>query len=333
MKKEPTSTHAKHAKLSYRNGARQLPVHSVTVVRSVVAHKSGNDLTSVVSFCSNTSSLGYSASSHRTNCRRVLPPVRGVTKQLGAGILYRSLRPPAKYTTPLSLTASVSAHWSVSLLGLPNMSLPGTGPAGNPRVPGASCWLPYRHQALPCVTARKVFSWPLPGVGLRRKIQRCTFHIWLNVRGKLTLSPKTEAGQDLLRLTRALWQVHTEADAATWEQQFQAWENQYNDFVKQRTYVRDPKPNQRRWWYTHGRLRSAYRQLKKLQEDQQLFTYVYNSTPRLPRTTNHMEGGINSQLRTKLKLHRGMSDEHQRRLVEWYLYSRTEGQKPTRNFL
>lgn len=165
------------------------------------------------------------------------------------------------------------------------------------------------------------------------KIQRCTFHIWLNVRGKLTLSPKTEAGQDFLRLTRALWQVHTEADAAAWKQQFQAWENQYNDFVKQRTYVREPKPNQRRWWYTHGRLRSAYRQLKKLQEDQQLFTYVYNSDPRLPRTTNHMEGGINSQLRTKLKLHRGLSDEHQRRLVEWYLYSRTEGQKPTRNFL
>ncbi len=44
-------------------------------------------------------------------------------------------------------------------------------------------------------------------------------------------------------------------------------------------------------------------------------------------------GGINSQLRTKLKLHRGMNEEHQRRLVEWYLYSRTNNQKPPRNFL
>lgn len=165
------------------------------------------------------------------------------------------------------------------------------------------------------------------------KIQRCTFHIWLNVRSKLTLSPKTAAGQDCLRLTRALWQIRTEDDVRAWEQRFQAWERQYGDFVKQRTYVRDPKPNQRRWWYTHGRLRSAYRQLKKLQDDQQLFTYADNPDPRLPRTTNHMEGGINSQLRTKLKLHRGLSDEHQRRLVEWYLYSRTERQKPPRNFL
>ena len=163
--------------------------------------------------------------------------------------------------------------------------------------------------------------------------QRCLFHIWLNVRSKLTLSPKTEAGQDFIRLTKALWQVHTEANVAAWQQQFRAWEKRYGDFVRQRTYVRDPRPNQRRWWYTHGRLRSAYRQLQKLQEQQQLFTYVYNADPRLPRTTNHMEGGINSQLRTKLKLHRGLSDEHRRRLVEWYLYSRTEGQKPTRNFL
>lgn len=165
------------------------------------------------------------------------------------------------------------------------------------------------------------------------RIQRCLFHVWLNVRSKLTLHPKTEAGQAFLQLTRALWDVRTEVDVVSWQQRFQDWEQRYGNFVKQRTYVRDPRPNQRRWWYTHGRLRSAYRQLKKLQEDKQLFTYVYHPDPRLPRTTNHMEGGINSQLRTKLKLHRGLSEEHQRRLVEWYLYSRTEGQKPPRNFL
>jgi DNA-directed RNA polymerase subunit RPC12/RpoP len=165
------------------------------------------------------------------------------------------------------------------------------------------------------------------------RVQRCLFHIWLNVRSKLTLRPRTEAGQTFLKLTRALWDVRTEMDVVAWQKQFRAWEQRYGDFVKQRTYVKDPRPNQLRWWYTHGRLRSAYRQLKKLQEDQQLFIYAYNPDPYLPRTPNHMEGGINSQLRTKLKLHRGMSDEHQRRLVEWYLYSRTEGQKPTRNFL
>lgn len=165
------------------------------------------------------------------------------------------------------------------------------------------------------------------------KVQRCLFHVWLIVRSKLTLNPKTEAGQALLALTRDLWAVHTALEATQWQERLQIWEKHYGEFVRQRTYIQDPQPHQRRRWYTHGRLRSAHYQLKKLAQQQQLFIYTVNPDPRLPRTTNHMEGGINSQLRTKLKLHRGMSEAHQRRLVEWYLYSRTEAPKPTRNFL
>lgn len=164
-------------------------------------------------------------------------------------------------------------------------------------------------------------------------VQRCLFHVWLNVRSKLTLSPKTEAGKALLALTRELWAVQTELQAVAWQTRLQDWEQLYGEYTCQRTYIQDPQPHQRRWWYTHGRLRSAHYQLKKLIEQRQLFMYALHPDPRLPRTTNHMEGGINSQLRTKLKLHRGMSEQHQRRLVDWYLYSRTEHQKPTRNFL
>lgn len=170
-------------------------------------------------------------------------------------------------------------------------------------------------------------SWP------ETAIQRCHFHVWQNVRTKLTLHPQTEAGQELLRLTRGLWQIYDIAHMEAWQARFKQWETSYGDFVKQRTYAQTLRAGKRHWWYTHGRLRSAYRQLSKLQTDQQLFTYVHNPGIQIPRNTNHMEGGINSQLRTKLKLHRGMNEEHQRRLVEWYLYSRTEGAKPPRNCL
>lgn len=109
----------------------------------------------------------------------------------------------------------------------------------------------------------------------------------------------------------------------------------YGDFIRERTYADNPRLGQRKWRYTHERLRSAYRQLAKLVRDEQLFSYLdeqllQQANQPIPRTTNYVEGGINSQLRTKLKLHRGMSKEHQRRLVEWYLYSRVESQKPTR---
>jgi len=169
----------------------------------------------------------------------------------------------------------------------------------------------------------------------KARIQRCIFHVWQNIRVKLTLHPQTEAGRALLQLTRDLWQVNTHEQATNWEERLEAWHKRYESFVRERTYIQDPKPNQRRWWYTHGRLRSAYYQLNKLLQDNQLFTYLETdlTAEPIPRTTNYVEGGINSQLRTKLKLHRGMSEEHQRRLVEWYLYSRTEDPKPPRKFL
>ena len=169
-------------------------------------------------------------------------------------------------------------------------------------------------------------------------IQRCHFHIWQNVRTKLTLHPKTKAGQQLLDLTKVLLKgIYTTKEAEAWERQLHAWGKKYNKLIRRRTYADSPKPGQHKWWYTHGRLRSAYKQLEKLVADNQLFTYLNEDLIKqigpIPRTTNFVEGGINSQLRTKLKLHRGMSQQHQQRLVEWYLHNRTNDPKPPRNFL
>ncbi|MBI4175059.1 IS1249 family transposase [Candidatus Berkelbacteria bacterium] len=167
------------------------------------------------------------------------------------------------------------------------------------------------------------------------KIQRCLFHVWQNVRAKLTLHPQTTAGQELLQLTRGLWLVNTTNHAWNWQRSLEAWFVRYGSFIQERTYFEQPISHRRRWWYTHRGIRSAYRQHKELVIADQLFVYLDRTLTDeiIPRTTNHVEGGINSQLRTKLKLHRGLSQLHQQRLVEWYLYSRMASQKPTRNCL
>ncbi len=163
--------------------------------------------------------------------------------------------------------------------------------------------------------------------------------MWQNVRTKLTLNPQTEAGKQLLQLARGLLKgLPTREQANLWIRYLKTWEQIHGGFLKERTYTENPKPGQRKWRYTHERLRSAYRQLAKLLREDQLFTYLdeqllQQTNQPIPRTTNYVEGGINSQLRTKLKLHRGMSEAHQRQLVEWYLYNRTEEPKPPRNFL
>ncbi len=170
----------------------------------------------------------------------------------------------------------------------------------------------------------------------KTRVQRCIFHVWQNIRTKLTLHPQTIAGVELLHLAKDLLRgIKTKDLTDQWKIKLQLWEQTYGDFIKERTYITNPVPSQRKWWYTHRGLRSSYKQLDKLLRDNQLFTYLETDLTKelIPRTTNYVEGGINSQLRTKLKLHRGMSEEHQRRLVEWYLYSRTKDQKPPRNFL
>lgn len=159
-------------------------------------------------------------------------------------------------------------------------------------------------------------------------VQRCRFHAWLNIKAKLTLRPVSQAGQDLLQLTRELQCIRTRRQARRWKRKLRQWHTRYQQYIDERTMQLHPRPRARRWRYTHERLRSAYRQLHKIADD--LLRSSYRPHPELPGTTNHLEGGINSQIRTHLKLHRGMTHDHQKVLVNWYLYTRTEGAKPTR---
>lgn len=162
-------------------------------------------------------------------------------------------------------------------------------------------------------------------------VQRCRFHVWLNTKSKLTLRPNSQAGQELLALSQVLPYVHTRRQARRWKQKLKYWHRKHASYVAERTVKDDPKPRARTWRYTHARLRSAYYQLNKQAED--LLRSSYRPNPELPSTTNHLEGGINSPIRTKLKLHRGMIKEHKMVLVNWYLYGRTEYPKPPRKCL
>ena len=162
-------------------------------------------------------------------------------------------------------------------------------------------------------------------------VQRCRFHAWLNVKTKLTLNPESKAAQELLQITRDLLHVKARNQARRWKHRLEYWHKKHKKLIDRRTVKYNPKQHERRWRYTHERLRSAYKQLHKITDD--LLRSSYRISPELPHNTNHIEGGINSQIRTKLKLHRGMPQAHQMRLVDWYLFSRTEEQKPPRKCL
>ncbi len=156
------------------------------------------------------------------------------------------------------------------------------------------------------------------------KIQRCVFHIIRQSKVWLTQSPKTQAGKKLLIIVKSLSQVHTKRQKRRWLRCFRKWMKRYEKFLKEKTYH---QKNSKKYWYTHKRLRAVRSLIKNSIND--LFTYV--SYSEIPRTTNHVEGGINSRLKDLLRVHRGLLSVHQQVMVAWFLASK-QGQKPTRNF-
>lgn len=154
-------------------------------------------------------------------------------------------------------------------------------------------------------------------------IQRCHIHVKRNIRTKLTRNPKTEAGADLKWLMSQLAEVNDEASMAIFIALFNELHAEHLNFLNERTLNTNPE-GRRKWWYTHGKVRSAYRQLDKLISDDQLFAFITHPELNLPNTTNGLEGGINSRLDELISRHRGLSLKRQQRLVDWYLDSRSE---------
>lgn len=154
-------------------------------------------------------------------------------------------------------------------------------------------------------------------------IQRCHVHVRRNIRTKLTLRPQSEAGKDLSWLVRSLKYVANEHDMAGFIALFDYLYDAHRVFLNEKTVNLD-STTRKKWWYTHRSVRSAYRQIDALITSGQLFAFILHPELHLPSQTNQVEGGINSPIQELLYRHRGMTQTHQERLVDWYLDSRTE---------
>ena len=153
------------------------------------------------------------------------------------------------------------------------------------------------------------------------KIQRCLIHIIRQASNWLTQNPKTKAGQELLVLVRQLSAIRTKRQKRRWVRGFKSWHRKHDHFLKERTYSLSG-----RWWYTHRKLRGTRSLLRNAIPD--LFRFV--TDPSIPRTSNHVEGGLNARIKELFRCHRGFSPTKKLALASWYLALR-QGQRPTRN--
>ena len=73
----------------------------------------------------------------------------------------------------------------------------------------------------------------IKSVWFNTKIQRCLFHVWMNVKQKLTLNPERQAGQQLLSLSKKLLKIKSIEQANNWQSKFKIWKDKYYECIVQ----------------------------------------------------------------------------------------------------
>lgn len=152
--------------------------------------------------------------------------------------------------------------------------------------------------------------------------QRCQAHIIRQALTWITKRPKTLAGRTLRVLALRLSRVETAHAAEQWIATLDRWHKEFKPFLSEKT--RGPNG---RWWYTHKYLRWATGLL--IGAIPEAFTFTVAS--KVPKTSNHVEGGLNAQLKERLERHRGLPSERQRALVALFLNDWNRRKSCTRN--
>jgi len=135
-------------------------------------------------------------------------------------------------------------------------------------------------------------------------VQMCHFHQKQIVKRYLTSNPKTVASRELKNIVYFL----TKTNQKNFTAELKHWFEKHKDFLKQKT----TNPQSGRWFYTHKRLRAAYRSLQT--NLPYLFTYQKYPELKIPNTTNSMDGYFNI-LKSLLNVHRGLNLKRRKRLV------------------
>mgnify|MGYP004443776181 CR=1 FL=1 len=164
------------------------------------------------------------------------------------------------------------------------------------------------------------------------KIQRCLFHVYLTIKNATTLHPRLLAGQELLMIGRRLLHIKTLDHARQWLVMYNTWYDKWEHWLKQQTLVNT------RYQDTHAKLAQAARSMNTLIRQGQMFTnlqpeYLFSYKDTVITTNNQIEGGVNTQLRSLLRAHRGTSLNRQIKTVFWYCYTHSTASQDPHEYL
>lgn len=139
-------------------------------------------------------------------------------------------------------------------------------------------------------------------------VQMCQFHQVAIIRRYLTKRPKLKASQELMDVVELLKQTDKDSFVGLLNE----WHNNWSAFLNERSV----NPKTGKSFYTHKKLRSAYRSLKN--NLLWLFTWYDNIDLKIPNTTNAIDGHF-ADLKNKLRNHNGLSLKRKMKFIEEFL--------------
>jgi len=142
-------------------------------------------------------------------------------------------------------------------------------------------------------------------------VQMCHFHQKRIIQRYITLRPKLEASQKFKKIMSRL----KYSDEVRFTKALDIWYLEYKDFLNEITI----HPESGKESYTHKKLVAAHRSIRK--NLPLLFTYKNYKELSIQNTTNLIEGGVFSQLKILIKIHRGLSKNLKLKIVDDYLVS------------
>lgn len=135
-------------------------------------------------------------------------------------------------------------------------------------------------------------------------VQMCHFHQKRIINKYLTTRPKLLASQELRLIAKTIPSSNEERLSQGLNNWFKKWQ----EFLKQKT----TDQNTGRWFYTHKRIRSAYRSL--ITNLPYLYTFKKYPELMIPNTTNSLDGYFN-RLKSLINVHRGLSPKRRYRMI------------------
>ena len=139
-------------------------------------------------------------------------------------------------------------------------------------------------------------------------VQMCQFHQAAIIRRYITKNPRLQPSIELKEIVKLM----SKTDKESFKGALNDWIIKWETFLNERTTNKETGKS----FYTHKRLRSAYRSLKT--NFKFLFTWYDYFELNIPNTTNAIDGHF-ADLKNKLRNHNGLSINRKKKFIDGFL--------------